>query len=207
MNSLHIRWLQLNCLQVILFSFLQLVGLVPTESSIIEGFEVVGVKVNCLGIVLNSCVEVALLSIGKSSVMIKVSLARLNLDRCCKALNCFIKVTSSIERDTFVVISVRILRVNLNCSCVILYCKTELAQFVVSKSSIEKCLEMIWIDFESFCIQSNRGLVVTLLPSSIALCVECFSLRFKFWVELNVLHIYRLWERLGCFSSTILLIR
>ena len=65
---------------------------------------------------------------------------------------------------------------------------------------------MIWIDFESFCVKNNGCLVVTLLPGCITLRVESFSPSFKLWVELNVLHIDRLWERLGCLTTTIILI-
>lgn len=61
----------------------------------------------------------------------------------------------------------------------------ELAKLIIGEPSIEQCFEMVRVNLQSLCIQGNCGLVLTLFPGCIALCVESFCLGLQLLVELE----------------------
>ena len=197
MNSLYVIRLKRDGFQVVLLSFSQVIGLVPTESSVVIGLEMVRVKINCPTVVGDCSVKVALLAVGEPSVVVEVSLSRFDLNGRCEALDRFVEVAAPIQRYTLIVVSVGVLRVNPDRSCIVCNGQTELAEFVVGKTTIEKCLEMVWVNIQGLRVEHYRCLVVTLLASSIALGMESLSLCLQLWVNLDVerllIHLFLNW--------------
>ena len=97
MDRLHIIRLQLNSLEIVLLSLSQVIGLIPTESSVVVRFEMIRVEFNCPAVIRYGSVEIALLAVCEASVMVKISLSWLYLDGSRETLDGLIEVPTPVQ--------------------------------------------------------------------------------------------------------------
>lgn len=177
MQSWDILWLHPDSLQVVLLCFLQLPNLIPAKCSVVESFEMSSVNWNSCSVVLDRTLEVSFLSKCEAPVVIEVSLPWFKINCLSEALDCFIIVSLPVKTDALVVVSEGIVGVYLYCQGVIIDGSFKVPNFVKSESSVKECLEMIGDDLNSFAVELNGSLVISLFPCSISLRMEHLCLR------------------------------
>jgi hypothetical protein len=69
--------LHFDSLQIVLLCLFQLSNFVPTESSVVKGFEVLGVYLDRNCVILYCVLEISFFPKGKTSVVVEISFARL----------------------------------------------------------------------------------------------------------------------------------
>ncbi len=77
--------------------------------------------------------------------MVEVRFLGIEFDCNCEVLDCILILTLSIKGYSTVIISIWILWIDLNRQGIILDCSIKVIDFVISKATIEKCFEMVWV--------------------------------------------------------------